>query len=58
MKAAVLVLVVLLFGEGSILVLMPGLVKRLIPTVPERTLQVIGFIETVLALILLVLLLR
>jgi len=55
MSAAILVVIALVFLEGSLLVLAPALVKRLIETVPERTLQIAGLLEAVLALALLLL---
>jgi len=55
MSVALLVLIALLLAEGSLLAFAPGLVQRIITTASERTLQVAGLIEVILAVGLLLL---
>ena len=55
MSAIVLVLIVLLFLEGCLLALAPALVKEMVASASERSLQVAGLIEAIVALALLVL---
>ncbi len=55
MNAVVLVLISLLFLEGCLFALAPALVKEMVTSVSERTLQVAGFIEAVAALALIML---
>jgi uncharacterized protein YjeT (DUF2065 family) len=49
MNAVVLVLISLAFLEGCLFALAPGLVKRIVETAPERTLQLAGLIEALAA---------
>ena len=55
MSTVVLVLIALLFLEGCLLALAPGLVKQMLASAPERTLQLAGLIEAIAALALTIL---
>ena len=55
MNAVVLVLIALLFLEGCLFALAPGLVKDMLASVSERTLQLAGLIEAIAALALIML---
>jgi len=55
MSTVVLILIALLFIEGCLLALAPGLVKEMLASASGRTLQVAGLIEAVAALALLLL---
>jgi len=55
MNAMVLVLLSLLFLEGCLLALAPELVKRMVGTASEHTLQAAGLVEAAAAVALLLL---
>lgn len=53
MNVVTLVLISLVFAEGCLLALAPGLVKRMVETASERMLQLAGVVEALAALVLL-----
>lgn len=53
MNTVTLVLLSLIFLEGALVALAPGLVKRMVETASERTLQAAGVVEALAALVLL-----
>jgi len=55
MNAVVLVLISLLFLEGCLFALAPELVKRMVGTASDRTLQLAGLVEAAAAVALLLL---